>query len=133
MSLIDIQKVTAEKHQSTVGLRTAMTIMERWEASREQMARILRVSASTLARAKAGNGTITLDSDQLDRVSYVLNIHATLRLVFDNPDNVYGFVKLANHNAFFNGRKPLDIMAEGSFASLYETYRRIDGLRGAMW
>ncbi|SDS23839.1 hypothetical protein SAMN05216198_1507 [Halopseudomonas litoralis] len=133
MSLADIQRITAEKHQSTAGLRTAITIMERWGALREQMARTLRVSSSTLARAKAGNGTITLDNDQLDRVSYVLNIHATLRLVFDNPDNVYGFVKLPNHNAFFNGRKPLDVMAEGSFASLYETFRRIDGLRGAMW
>lgn len=133
MSLADIKKITAEKHQSTAGLRTAITIMERWEASREQMAKILRVSGSTLARAKAGTGAITLDNDQLDRVSYVLNIHATLRLLFDNPDNVYGFIKLPNHNAFFNGRKPLDVMADGSFASLYETFRRIDGLRGAMW
>ncbi|SES29508.1 MULTISPECIES: antitoxin Xre-like helix-turn-helix domain-containing protein [Halopseudomonas] len=133
MSLADIQKISAEKHQSTVGLRTAVTIMERWGASREQMSRILRVSGSTLARAKAGNGTIALDNDQLDRISYVLNIHGTLRLIFDNPDNVYGFLKLPNDNAFFNGRQPLSVMADGSFASLYETFRRIDGLRGAMW
>jgi len=133
MSLANAQKQKAEKPQGTIGLRTAMKIMERWGASREQMARILRVSGSTLARAKAGSEGIGLDNDQLDRISYVLNIHATLRLIFDNPDNVYGFVKLPNNNAFFNGRPPLDVMADGSFASLYETFRRIDGLRGAMW
>lgn len=133
MSLAEAQKSTAEKPQGTVGLRTAMKIMERWGASREQMARILRVSGSTLARAKAGNEGIGLDNDQLDRISYVLNIHATLRLIFDNPDNVYGFIKLPNNNVFFNGRAPLDVMTGGSFASLYETFRHIDGLRGAMW
>src|SRR5690606_100224 len=133
MPLADALKIETDKSRATVGLRTAMKIMERWGATREQMARILRVSGSTLARAKAGNETIGLDNDQLDRISYVLNIHAALRLVFDNPDNVYGFVKLNNHNAFFNGRKPLDVMADGSFVSLYETFRRIDGLRGAMW
>lgn len=133
MALADAHTIETDKSRATVGLRTAMRIMERWGATREQMAKILRVSGSTLARAKAGNETIGLDNDQLDRISYVLNIHAALRLVFDNPDNVYGFVKLSNHNAFFNGRKPLDVMADGSFVSLYETFRRIDGLRGAMW
>lgn len=133
MSLANIQNIKAEKPQGTVGLRAAMKIMERWGASRDQMGRILRVSGSSLARAKAGNETIGLDNDQLDRISYVLNIHAALRLIFDNPDNVYGFVNLPNNNAFFNGRRPLDVISDGSFAALYETFRRIDGLRGAMW
>jgi hypothetical protein len=56
-----------------------------------------------------------------------------LRLVFDNPDNVYGFVSMANDNEFFNGRSPLAIMAQGDMISLYETFRRIDMLRGAQW
>ena len=51
----------------------------------------------------------------------------------DNPDNVYGFPAMANHNAFFNGRAPLEIMAQGDMISLYETYRRIDALRSAQW
>jgi hypothetical protein len=69
----------------------------------------------------------------MQRISFVLNIHATLRLVFDNPDNVYGFASMANDNEFFNGRSPLEIMAQGDMISLYETFRRIDMLRGALW
>ncbi|MNY55821.1 hypothetical protein D3C86_1918320 [compost metagenome] len=69
----------------------------------------------------------------MQRISFVLNMHAALRLVFDNPENVYGFAAMANHNAFFNGRTPLEIMAQGDMISLYETFRRIDALRGSQW
>ena len=116
---------TDSRHMAASGLRAAMNIMERWGATREQMGKILRVSASTLARSKANTGEgAKLDDDQLDRISHVLNIHAALRTLFENPANLYGF---------FNGRSPLDVMSDGSFASLYETHRHIDGLRGAQW
>ncbi|OAN26620.1 antitoxin Xre-like helix-turn-helix domain-containing protein [Pseudomonas oryzihabitans] len=123
------------KSQSTAGLRAALNILDRWQASSEQSCRILRISRSTYTRAlqREGNWAVSLDADQLQRVSLVLNMHSALRLIFDNPENVYGFVAMANHNEFFNGRSPLEIMAQGDMISLYETFRRIDVLRGAGW
>ncbi|KXJ31530.1 antitoxin Xre-like helix-turn-helix domain-containing protein [Pseudomonas sp. HUK17] len=123
------------KSQSTACLRAALNILDRWQASSEQSCRILRISRSTYTRAlqREGNWAVSLDADQLQRVSLVLNMHSALRLVFDNPENVYGFVAMANHNEFFNGRSPLEIMAQGDMISLYETFRRIDVLRGAGW
>jgi len=122
------------KAVGAAGLRTAIRIMEKWPANQDQIANILRVSASTIARAKASKQHVfNLDADQLDRISYVLNIHAALRLLFENQENVNHFVTMPNHNPFFNGRTPLAIMAEGSFVNLYETFRHINGLRGALW
>lgn len=123
------------KSQSTVGLRAALNILDKWQASCEQSCRILRISRSTYARASQReiDWAVNLDSDQLQRVSLVLNMHSALRVVFDNPENVYGFVAMANHNEFFNGRSPLEVMAQGDIISLYETFRRIDVLRGAGW
>ncbi|MBD1553503.1 antitoxin Xre-like helix-turn-helix domain-containing protein [Pseudomonas typographi] len=123
------------KGQCVTGLRAALRTLDKWKTSSEQACRILRISRSTYTRAKQSDGewSVGLDMDQMQRVSFVLNIHAALRTVFDNPDNVYGFPSMANHNDFFNGRKPLDIMAQGDFISLYETFRRIDALRGAQW
>ncbi|MDR6230343.1 hypothetical protein QE444_002700 [Pseudomonas sp. SORGH_AS199] len=123
------------KSESTIGLRAALKILERWQASSEQSCRILRISRSTYTRASQRDSewAVSLDADQLQRVSLVLNMHSALRLVFDNPENVYGFVAMANHNEFFNGRSPLEIMAQGDMISLYETFRRIDVLRGAGW
>lgn len=120
------------KDQARVVLSTALNILMKWDASTEQSCNILRVSRSTITRALQGKG-VELDSDQLERASIILNCHAALRLVFDNPENVYGFPRMENHNDFFNGRKPLEIMAQGDLLSLFETYKRIDALRGGGW
>ncbi|RAU45416.1 MULTISPECIES: antitoxin Xre-like helix-turn-helix domain-containing protein [unclassified Pseudomonas] len=121
--------------QGVVGLRAALRVLDKWKASSEQACRVLRISRSTYTRARQDDAgwSVTLDLDQLHRVSFVLNIHAALRTLFDNPDNVYGFPAMANHNEFFNGRSPLEVMAQGDMTSLYETFRRIDALRGAQW
>ncbi|MBA4361294.1 MULTISPECIES: antitoxin Xre-like helix-turn-helix domain-containing protein [Pseudomonas] len=132
---VPLQEQAFTKAQCVTGLRAAVGILEKWSASSDQACRILRISRSTYTRARQRDPawSVTLDSDQMQRISFVLNIHAALRLVFDNPDNVYGFPSMANHNEFFNGRSPLEIMAQGDMISLYETFKRIDVLRGAQW
>ncbi|WP_010459216.1 antitoxin Xre-like helix-turn-helix domain-containing protein [Pseudomonas mandelii] len=132
---VPLQEQAFTKAQCVTGLRAAVGVLEKWSASSDQACRILRISRSTYTRARQRDPawSVTLDSDQMQRISFVLNIHAALRLVFDNPDNVYGFVSMANHNEFFNGRSPLEIMAQGDMISLYETFKRIDVLRGAQW
>jgi|TARA_R110000850_G_scaffold30201_2_gene83198 hypothetical protein len=126
--------ITQNKRAAAAGLKAAVRILDKWRASGEQGEAILRVSHSTYARARRSDlAEIKLDSDQLTRVSYVLNIHAALRMLFDNPENLYGFVNMMNHNPYFNGRTPLEIMGSGDFAALYETFKRIDNLRGSQW
>ncbi|WP_083007887.1 antitoxin Xre-like helix-turn-helix domain-containing protein [Halomonas sp. GT] len=126
--------VIQDKVAAAAGLKAAVRILDKWRATGEQGESILRVSHSSYARARRGDlAEIKLDSDQLARISYLLNIHAALRMLFENPDNVYGFVSMANHNAYFNGRTPLEVIGTGDFAALYETFKRIDSLRGAQW
>ncbi len=80
------------------------------------------------------NGSFkNLSDDQLERVSYLLNIHQALRIVFSNPANVSGFMGLKNHNDYFAGRTPLEIINSGKFGDLYEVARRVDALRGGLW
>jgi hypothetical protein len=130
-----IQAQEFSKTQCAAGLRAALRILDKWKATCEQACRVLRISRSTYARASQQDSdwAVNLDSDQMQRISFVLNIHSALRLVFDNPENVYGFPSMKNRNEFFNGRAPLDVMAQGDMISLYETFRRIDALRGAQW
>lgn len=130
-----LQTAAFTRDQCVAGLRTALRILDKWNASGEQACRILRISRSTYTRGRQDDAqwSVSLDMDQMHRISFVLNIHAALRTVFDNPENVYGFPTMENDNAFFNGRKPLEVMAQGDFISLYETFRRVDGLRGAQW
>lgn len=122
-----------EKAKHAIVLRVAVTILERWQANQKQIQRVLRISRPALHRAKTGATVSRLDCDQLTRISMVLNMHATMRTVFENPANVYGFMGFKNGNEFFNGRSPLDIIAQGNMTAFIETYRRIDGMRNGLW
>lgn len=133
--MLSPQPLSPDKAAAATGLKAAVTILDKWGASGEQGEAILRVSHSTYARAKKKDALveINLDRDQLTRISFILNIHAALRIVFDNPENLYGFMKMSNHNPFFEGRAPLEIMGSGDFVAVYETFRRIDAMRSSQW
>ncbi|EPC00176.1 hypothetical protein L861_14700 [Litchfieldella anticariensis FP35 = DSM 16096] len=133
--MVTMETAVHSKAKAGAGLKAAVAILDKWGTTGEQGAAILRVSRSTYARAKRRDPDweVSLDTDQLTRISLVLNIHSALRVIFDNPENLYGFMQMENHNDFFNGRTPLDVIAQGDIVSLYETFRRIDALRGARW
>ena len=122
-----------ENESHMIGLRAAITILKGWKASRSQIQKILGISSYALDRVTAGNAPSKLDGEQIERISMVLNIHAAMRTLFENPANVYGFMRRPNANDFFNGRSPLDVIAEGRLQDLVETHQRIEGLRNGTW
>ena len=116
---------------AATGLKTAINILDQWGCSPEQEWAILGMKKSSYYKHRENAESARITGDQLERISYILNIHAALRVIFDNPENLYGFMSMENHNPFFNGESPLTIIATGNFGSLYEVYKRIDTLRGA--
>lgn len=118
---------------AATGLKTVLTILERWGCNAEQVQKILQISRPAYYKYRKDPSQASLTRDQLERISYLLNIHAALRTLFENPKNVYGFMALPNHNPGFNGKSPLELISSGEFASLYEVFKRIDALRGGGW
>ena len=117
------------KEQCLVGLKVALQIIEKWQASPQQACRILRISQSTFRRVKQGkNAGSRLDLDQQERIGLVIGIHASLRTVFSDQSNVHCFPGLKNDNAFFGGRSPLEVISQGYIISMYETFKRIQQL-----
>lgn len=72
-----IEAANHSKSTAATRLKAAVAILDKWGASGEQGAAILRVSRSTYARAKRHDPAwkVSLDADQLTRISLVLNIH----------------------------------------------------------
>ena len=125
---------TVEKNNvSGVGLKTVFNILDRWGCSAEQVQKILQISRPAYYKYRKAPEQASLTHDQIERLSYLVNIHGCLRMIFENPKNVYGFMALKNDNPYFNGKSPLEIISTGQFAALYETFRRIDVLRGGLW
>lgn len=129
---------TAEKtHAPKINLASAFrmgnNILDKWGCTNTQKQAILGLSKSSFYRNQKELDSVVLNSDQLERLSYLANIHQSLRMVFSNPDNVYGFMNMVNNNPYFNGRTPLSIIETGSFGSLYEVFKRIDSMRNGQW
>lgn len=110
------------------GLKTALNILEKWACSNEQTLRILGMKHTTITYASEAADQESLSDDQIKRISYILNIHAVLRMLFDNPDNVYRFMSMRNNNPYFDGRTPLDIISTGNLASLHDVFAHLDAL-----
>lgn len=129
---------TEEAHHSPTinpcaAFQMGNNILDKWGCSAAQKQAILGITKSSFHRYQKNPNTISLSSDQLERLSYLANIHQALRIVFSNPDNVYGFMGMTNNNPYFNGRTPLSIITTGSFGSLYEVFKRIDSMRSGQW
>jgi hypothetical protein len=109
-------------------LKVVFNILDKWGCSPDQSILILGMKKSAYDNCRKDINMATPSDDQQKRVSYILNIHAALRMLFDNPENIYGFMSMNNHNAFFDGRKPIDIIATGNLDALSDTFKRIDSL-----
>jgi len=125
--------ISAGGNRDLVAVRAAMKILDKWGCSAEQQQNILQLAKATFYRYRDNQTKkASLSRDQLTRISYLLNMHSALRIVFSNPDNVYGFMAMENNNPFFNGASPLSIIESGDFGNLHEVAKRVDILRGGL-
>ena len=115
--------------QARTALRVAMKILQLWEVPERERSVILGFGQSGLTEDQMQG---SLSKEQRHRISFILEIHATLRSIFSNPANQYGFMRMRNNNTFFNGRTPLEIIKSGDLNALHETWHRIKSLEQPM-
>ncbi|WP_343212276.1 antitoxin Xre-like helix-turn-helix domain-containing protein [Alteromonas sp. CNT1-28] len=115
---------------SSSALKLCIKILNHWGCTTSQKASILGLSEFTLHKLILDAESPDLTTEQLERLSYIVNIHMALKSTFSNIENVYGFMSMKNHNEFFSGRSPLSIIFEksSSIHSLREVYRRIESI-----
>lgn len=97
---------TKQRKENRIGLNAAIKIMTKWGCTTSEISDILTINKSLLQNQNS-NKDINLNNVQLNNISHILNIHAALRTIFSNPDNIYGFMSFKNHNKPFNGSSPL--------------------------
>lgn len=119
--------------QAGTALKAVFNILDRWNCSNEQQRALLQLPRSSYYKLRSNLEGAKLNADQVERISYLLNIHAALRLIFENPENVYGYMGMQNDNPPFNGKAPLELLGTGRFGPLYETFKHVDAMRGGLW
>ena len=112
---------------------SVLTLFDLWRIGEKQKMTLLGMSKSTYFKAKSDPGSLRATPDLLERLSYLINIHAAMRNIFSNPENIYGFVNQPNGNWVFQGLSPMEYMSVGTIASLYETAKHFETMRGGQW
>lgn len=125
--------ISNNREMSSAGFKACLNILQKWQCTPTQIQDILQLSKNAYYRAKKDPSATHFSRDQLERMSILLNIHAALRVIFSNPDNVYQFMSMKNKHPFFAGRAPLEIIETGSLIHLYQVYQHIDALRNGGW
>ncbi|KTD36064.1 hypothetical protein Lnau_1048 [Legionella nautarum] len=116
--------------QVHTAFKAVLNILHKWRCSTEEMQTLLGLKRSTLFKYKSMPEKASISPDLTERLSYLLNIHAALRILFSNPDSVYGWVRKPNYAPFFNGKSAMDIMLQGRVVDLWAVASRLNAERG---
>jgi len=117
-------------HAGHVALKFFFNLMEKWNCSVEEQTVLLgSIGRSTLYKYRQ-LPEIRLPRDTLERVSYLMGIHKTLRILFGDKPSTYEWIRKANSEAPFNGMSALQLMLAGGVMDIAVVRRYLDGVRG---
>lgn len=117
------RRVSADK------MNSAVTILKKWGCKDPVGCKILAAENGLYSQATFGMlYSEEIDNNQLTRIDIILNIHFSLKRIFDNPQNVSGFMSMKNNNDFFQGKSPISVIEDGDIDALIETAKRIEAL-----
>ncbi|PSW06235.1 MbcA/ParS/Xre antitoxin family protein [Photobacterium lipolyticum] len=127
-------KATHHQPQPEAGntvLPVVFNILDKWSCTQAQQIAILGLtSRSTLNKYRSHPESAKVSKDLLERMSYILNIHKCLRIMFTAEDSIYNWVQKPNTHPFFAGFSAMDVMTQGRVVDLYQVASRLNAWRG---
>jgi hypothetical protein len=126
----DRRSPAVRRELSAPGIRAFFNVAREWELTTDEQRGLLGwPPPSTFFKYKSGV-VGTLSYDMLVRISLVLGIYKSLRILYPEQALSAGWVKLPNKNPLFDGRRPLELMINDGIDGLYRVRRMLDARRG---
>ncbi len=123
--------VTDTPQAGKVALTFFFGLMEKWGCSTSEQKVLLGSVANSTYHKYKSLPEVRLSHDLMERISYLMGIHKSLRIIFSNHvDNAYSWVNKPNTAAPFNGQSALQFMLSGRMIELADVRRYLDGVRG---
>jgi hypothetical protein len=105
---------------------------EEWQLNNEQQMVLLGLtSRQTLANWRTAPGRANLTRDLQERLSYLLGIYKSLRILFPDKAIGTGWLFAPNSNKAFAGKAPIERMLNGLVVDLAFVRQFLDYERGA--
>tara|TARA_R110000868_G_scaffold80982_3_gene229619 strand:+ start:12866 stop:13279 length:414 start_codon:yes stop_codon:yes gene_type:complete len=107
--------------------RAALNLFAKWGVTDEQAAMLTDMTLRSFRRWKA-EGAGRISRDGLARLSNLMGIHKALRIIFEEPQRGYDWIKAPN--AVFDGASALSVMLGGELTDIMRVRRYLDAERG---
>jgi hypothetical protein len=120
--LPDIQSTEAAE----AGVRAFLQLAALWNLTREEMVILLGMRSTSTLDNWRKKPPETLSRDTMERISYLLHIHRSLRQIFP-ADRAPGWLRRPNSAPPFLGRSGMDFMLEGRVQNLLDVHRYLKG------
>lgn len=125
--LKDFVAQPVSQDEASAMLRAALNLFAKWELTDEQASILLDLPLRTFARWKAGTPG-RIDRDTRARLSNLMGIHKALRIIFQEPERGYRWIRATNEG--FGGQSALEVMLNGDLTDLMRVRRLLDAERG---
>lgn len=111
-------------------LQGFFSMAEAWGLSTDEQMKLLgSPPRSTFFKWKKEGGQ--LSNDTVERISHLLNIYKSLRILFTEQASADAWLKRANDAPMFSGKSAIDyLMSTGSLVDLYKVRTYLDAQRG---
>ena len=107
--------------------RAVVNLFARWGVTDEQAAVLTDMPVRSFRRWKA-EGPVRFSRDGLARLSNLMGIHKALRIIFQEQQRGYDWIKAPN--AAFGGESALAVMLGGELTDIMRVRRYLDAARG---
>lgn len=131
LSLAPAQLPSDSAKLATSALRTFFNIASLWRLNADEAMTLLGLdSRSTYFKWKKHPESAKLNSDKLERLSYIFGIYKALQVLLPSPEAADQWIKRPNSAFPFQGKSALERMLTGRVADLYIVRQYLDGQRG---
>lgn len=101
---------------SIVGLKTFINIMSQWGVEQKKQSVILGLDVQEILKQRALGNEIILPDSALIRISHVIRIYKSLRIIFALENQANAWVH--KPNASFNGNSAMEVMLAGEISDI---------------
>lgn len=95
-------------------LQIALKILQKWKVNERQIQSILLFELS--------------EAETNERTDLILQIDRALKIMFNNPDNIYGFMRMRNKHHLLDGLAPLELINQDNVKGLKVTLKLLRGM-----
>jgi len=129
--LVDLSSKTERERLSGSALKGFFNLISKWNIKDEDARELLGgISSSAFYEWKKHPGRL-LDVDRITRISFLIGIYQALHIIYGDK-LADEWVSLANKNAIFAGRTPLQYMLSGGLIAMQTVRKLLDARRGGV-